>query len=206
MSRHTHFARLRPIWMLLAVGMASSMLVTVDTQAEESLLWKAISTTPAVVVPTYAGQGSPFPKTELPAVASSNTEILDEQARLREQAYNNAHNLLKSGNALVPDLRTISVGGVVEGNLGARVLINNQWLGVGGKIMARQYKTAAALEALKALTELDAAAGEDINQALNLELSQNPTVALTLRKITSNTLILGGPRGDTKININMNSK
>ncbi len=187
------------------IALVALLGISNTSSAEESLLWKTINPASAVVVPTYAGQGSPFPVTVAPVEETSATDVLDEQARLKEEAYNNAQNILKSGNALVPDLRAVVVGGMVEGNLGPRVLINNQWLGVGDKLTVRQYKTSSAIEALKVLAELDATAGEEIKQALDTKLSQNPTVALSLRRITSSSIVLHGPQGEQVVKMNMNS-
>lgn len=177
------------------------LLPVMPTWADESLLWKATNVSPAQVVPTYAGQGSPFPQTMVPVADPSQTEVLDEQARMREEAFSYAQGILNGGAALQPELRTLRIGGILVGSLGPRVLINNQWLGQGDKLNVRQVKTTQAMSALKTLAEYDATAAAELTATLNADLAARPAVAVTLRTITSSSVVIEGPQGRSTLSI-----
>lgn len=184
----------------LALGLAFGVGLALPAGAEE-LLWKATNTQPAMMVPSYPGSGSPFP---LAAVKPETLESGDseEQLRLREEALATASKLVASGRALQPDMRNITVGGVVEGNLGPRVLINNQWLGVGEKLTVRQYKTRQVQEALKALSAVDPGSAQQLADSVEAKLTAAPTLALTVQKITSQTVSLKSVYGVQDIKMN----
>lgn len=177
--------------------------------AEESLLWKSLANTPAVVVPPYTGQPSPFPKVATTAIVTQtqvDLAAIEEQRRMRDKAYNYADQLIKTGKAMRPELRTLSVGGMVDGRLGPRVLVNNLWVGEGTKVPVRQVRAPEALEALKVLAEFDETASTELTQAMNAELATNPTAMLTVESIKPKALILKGKDGVTyPINFSIDS-
>lgn len=186
--------------LILAAVMASA-----TAYAEDSLLWKSSNPAFAVVVPAYGGQPSPFPSAAPVQVDVSATSEVDEKRRLRDAAFDSAERQVNSGNALQADLRTLNVGGVVEGTLGRRVLVNNQWIGVGTQLGVRQYKSPVALEAIKALAEYDAGAADELTRHLNSQLTAQPILKLTLERITSGSLVLGSTKGKYDIKFNINS-
>jgi hypothetical protein len=175
----------------------STLIIPLMGYAEDNLLWKTVNNTPAQVVPTYGGQGSPFPLTVAPATDPSVSAVLDEKARMREEAYSYAQGLLKGGSALQPEVRSLNVGGILVGALGPRVLINNQWLGQGDKVNVRQVKTSEAVNAIKALAEYDSNAAAELGADLNANLAARPIVGLTLQSVTSTSVVLTGPQGRT---------
>ena len=166
--------------------------------AEESLLWKAIAVTPAVVVPPFTGQTSPFPQVAVPIVSVTeevNMSEIEEQKRMRDKAFNYAEQLIKNGRAMRPELSSISVGGMVEGQMGPRVLVNNLWVGKGTQVPVRQVRSAEALEALKVLGELDETASGELTQSLNSALAMKPTMLLTVTSIDATAMVLKSPDG-----------
>lgn len=181
-----------------------NVLVT-SAMAEEGLLWKSESIQPAVVVPAYAGQPSPFPTVKVAAAEVSSTDEMDEKRRMRDEAFQSADRLVASGAALRPDLRVINVGGLVNGTLGSRALIGNQWVAVGAAVQVPQYKSSEALEAIKTLAEYDADAAQDLTSKLNGQLVAHRTLPLVLQRITSDTLVFKSSRGLNEIKFNMNS-
>ena len=194
----------------LAASLALLGVLTASTaMAQESLLWKTVNSTPASVVPPYTGQEGPFPRVveEVVSATAPQDEALAEQQRQRDNAYNYAEGLLKSGKGFQPEMRLLRVGGMVEGNLGPRVLLNNQWVGVGTKVPVRLTKTAEIQEAIKLLANFDEAAASQMGQKLDGELSSNPLLQLSVQKITSQSLVLGAPGGKTyPINFNISSQ
>jgi len=184
--------------------LAALTLMASPVWAEESLLWKASNPLAPQVVPAYAGQGSPFPvKAPTPEEVSA-TEVMDEQARLRDEALSYAQGLLQGNMALQPELRTLRIGGTLVGAQGARVLVNNDWIGLGNNVKVRQVKTREAVSALKALAEYDPSAAEQLNGSLNARLSSQPVVALKVLRITSTSVVLETPRGPATIPIPAN--
>lgn len=169
--------------------------------ADESLLWRANSTQLPVVVPAYAGQPSPFPGT---GTATFATTVEEEQARqARSAALEKAEHLLGTNQALAPELRSIAVGGRIEGQLGPRVLINNAWVGVGQQVSVRLVKSTQAIEAIATLREYDTAAADEFENRLNTAMGSHPVLNLTLSRITSDSLVFASPQGPQTVRINM---
>ena len=197
-----------PLYLMTATSFTISCIAG-HVWAEEDLLWKSVAMTPAVVVPPFVSQPSPFPQAAvlISATQPVDTAALEEQKRLRDKAYNYAEQLIKNGQATRPKLSTISVGGMVEGILGPRVLVNNSWVGVGTDVKVRKVRSSDAVEALKVLNELDESASTELTQALNTELATNPLVTLVVHAITSTSLVLKS-KGGTKypISFDINSK
>jgi hypothetical protein len=174
------------------------MLVAVGAQAEEGILWKSGNPGPANVVPTYTNQTSPFPMVALAPVAVSETavdEALLERQRLRDEAFGRADTLVRSGGALQPMMNGLRVGGMLDGTLGARVLLNDQWVGKGSRVKVRQVKSITAVQAIQALKEYDPDAAAELSGTLNAELTRNYVAELVVSGITSRTLVLTGAKG-----------
>ncbi len=185
---------------LVFATVAASTLWLPSAQAEGSLLWKATSAIPATVVPTYTNQVSPFPvtfvkppKDEIDEAAVS--EAIAVRQRLRDEAYERADKMLRSGSGFEPLLTGLRVGGVLEGNLGRRVLIRNQWLGVGSEVVVRQIRTRELIDALRALHEYDPSTAASMAGEVDGMLANNATVKLKVKSVSSKSLELTAPSG-----------
>jgi hypothetical protein len=181
----------RTLLLTLLVGISALQTI----HAEDGLLWKTVNPASASVVPAYAGQAGPFPRVIKIEVTTHEDEAEAERQRQRDNAYNFAENLIKSGRGLQPEMRLLRVGGMLEGILGSRVLLNNQWVGIGAKVPVRLTKTSEVQEAIKALSIFDEAAASELGSRLDTELAARPLLDLAVRKITSSTLTLGAPGG-----------
>ncbi len=174
------------------------------SHAEGSLLWKTGNHNPAMVVPPYANQVSPFPKVikEKAAVAEQPdqqavSEALAEQKRLRDEAFSRTEDLIRSGRGFEPMLGGLQVGGTLDGLLGKRVLLNNQWVGVGSGLDVRRVRTREMTETITLLKEYDADAAGQMESEMNTALAGNATVRLTVKKIEPALLTLASPSGQT---------
>lgn len=183
-------------WSFSLITLAVLALIGVPSipRAEENLLWKATNSQPATVVPAYTGSGSPFPVTVTPEPVS-DTSLIDELTQQRNTAYANARSLLDGGRSLQANMGGLSIGGIIEGVLGPKVLINNQWLGVGEKLPVRQSKTPEIEKALKELEAMDAEAAQTMRSSINARLQADPVINLTMTNITSQTLYFKSPYG-----------
>lgn len=182
------------------LGMAVLLLPLHAPQAEGSLLWKATNLTPATVVPPYTNQTSPFPVTAPPKVEvdeNAVTEALAEQKRLRDEAYKRADQMIRSGAGFEPVLRGLRVGGMLEGNLGKRVLLGNQWVGMGSQVRVRQTRTRELIEALRALQTYDTDMAVAMADHVDKLLRTNSTVTLSVKAISEKALTLAAPSGKT---------
>lgn len=174
---------------------------------ETSILWKTVNTMPAVVVPAYAGQPSPFP---VAAVPVSNTgpdqAMLDEQQRQRDDALRSAESMMAGGRGILIDTRGLRVGGKVTGTRGSRVLIANEWVAEGQKIKVRTYRSPQAQEAIKTLAEYDSEAANVLTNRLNAELNAHPVLELTLKRIADKSLTFTSIKGTHEIQYNNDSR
>lgn len=180
--------------------------------AQDALLWKVDNTQPASVVPPYANQVSPFPQivVEAPVEEVSDASVVEamvEQQRVRDEAFSHTDNLIKSGRGFEPMLSGLSVGGVLDGLLGKRVLLNNQWVGVGSSVDVRRVRTREMTEAINSLKEYDAEAATQMSGELNTALSASGTIRLTVKKIEPTVITLASPSGQTyTIPISINNR
>lgn len=181
-------------------------LISSGAAADDSLLWKTVNTNAPSVVPAYTGQEGPFPKVIVVSATVAQDEIEAERQRQRDNAFNYAEGLIRAGKGLQPEMRTLRVGGMLDGNLGQRILLNNQWVGVGAKVPVRLTKTAEVQEALKLLATFDESAANELGGKIDAELTSNPLLNLTVQRITSSSLALGSPGGKSySVEFNMNS-
>ncbi|PZP39994.1 MAG: hypothetical protein DI585_02260 [Pseudomonas fluorescens] len=176
-------------------------------QAQESLLWKAVSKQPAAVVPAYNGEASPFP-TRVAAVSnvSESSALEEEAARLRNAAFEEAQAVIASGRGVEPYTAGIRVGGVLEGMNGRKVLVANRWLGVGAVLPVRVTRSNIANEAIRNLASYDATASADLSRRLDSEIGSNPTTPLTLREIRKESLVFDSKYGRKAIDFKMKSE
>lgn len=167
-------------------------LLTSSLNAQENLLWKTRNAVSPTAVPMYSDQPNPFPAAPEPAEADPNAEAaaLLEQERMKEIALNNARTAVSSGQGLEPLINSLRVGGMLEGIRGARVLINNEWVGKGSQVKVRQVKSANVEQTIKALADLDESAATELTGQLNQQLSQNSFTTLTVQAITSQSVVL----------------
>ena len=179
--------------------------------AQESLLWKATNPKPAAVVPQYGNQVSPFPT----AIRTASTEFDEEaqlaaeaeRSRLRDEAVGRVKQMISSGSGFEPMLRQLQVGGTLNGLQGPRVLINNQWVGVGSTVDARQMRTQKLAEELQNLANIDPATASEMGQQVQSMVIAGATIKLSIKQIAERSLTLAAPSGQTyTLQININNK
>ncbi|RYG61565.1 MAG: hypothetical protein EON60_03045 [Alphaproteobacteria bacterium] len=169
----------------------------------DSLLWKATNPSKPTVVPPYTNQVSPFPQRMLEkppedqADSAAVTEALAEQKRMRDEAYSHTEGLIKSGRGFEPMLSGLRVGGMLDGLLGKRVLVNNQWIGLGSGLDVRRVRTQEMTEAINSLKEYDLEAATRMGGEVSSALSASSSVRLTVKKIEPDLLTLTSPAGQT---------
>ncbi len=164
--------------------------------AQEGLLWKVNSRYQATVVPPYMGQPNPFAGGG--EVKVSETGVLEEEAqalRERQQTIDEATQLLNSSRAFEPYLDGMAVGGVVEGAQGRRVLIGNNWVGVGMELNVRLSISPQAQEALARIEPLDSETALSMRRSLDERRARVPTTRLKLLEIGEKNLVFQGDNG-----------
>lgn len=160
-------------------------LMPLSAGAQEILLWKAVNEVTPSLVPAYMGQESPFPHTAVVEEAVSPTLSAEaEAARLaRLQALSRAEQLVAGKEAFRPETGNIRIDGRVEGLAGPKILIANQWIGVGRQLQVRLVRTPEADSALDELRKYDADAAGELDRKLNDRLEKDPYLSLTIQSI-----------------------
>ncbi|RYG61747.1 MAG: hypothetical protein EON60_02375 [Alphaproteobacteria bacterium] len=187
----------------LAVALTLVTLLAAPSVHADSLLWKAANPHTPTVVPPYTNQVSPFPQRALEKAADEQVdsaavmEALAEQKRIRDEAYSHTENLIKSGRGFEPMLSGLRVGGMLDGLLGKRVLVNNQWIGIGSGLDVRRVRTREMTEAINSLKEYDIEAATRMGGEVSNALTANSAVRLTVKKIEPSLLTLTSPSGQT---------
>lgn len=183
--------------------LALLMLLPLTGWCQEILLWKAVNTTTATIVPAYTGTESPFPKVENNEDQISSTINTEAEAsRLaRLKALERAEQFASGKEAFRPEIGTIRVDGRLEGLAGPKVLIANQWVGAGRQLQVPLSRTAEADMALADLRRYDADAASQLESKLMTRLQQNPFLKLTISSIKTKEIQLHGDYGDYSIPI-----
>ncbi|MBI1308533.1 MAG: hypothetical protein GC129_01565 [Proteobacteria bacterium] len=161
---------------------AALVLLSPLAWGQSIILWKAANSTSATVVPTYSGQPSPFPQVKAKVEEVSSTlDVEAEALRIaRLQALHQAEQILNSKSAFQPQLQGLQMGGRVDGAAGPKVLIYNQWMGVGSQVRVALARTQNADAALDELRKYDSDAANLLENKLNKRLEANPTLDLTI--------------------------
>jgi len=177
-----------------ALALLVTLLAAPHANAQEGLLWKVTSRYQPAVVPPYNSQPNPFAGGLVTAQVSVS-EVLEDEAqaqRERQMIIDEAANLLKSSRAFEPYLDGMVVGGVVEGAQGRRVLIGNNWVGVGMALNVRLGISPQAQEALARIEPLDSEAAQAMRRMLEERRAKVPTARLTLLEIAEKSLVFEG--------------
>lgn len=173
------------------------MLLPLSGWAQDIVLWKATNTNSSTLVPAYMGQSSPFP--HITQVVNNTSGTLDaeaEAARLaRLQALERAEQLLAGKEAFKPEVGLIRIDGRVEGAAGPKILISNQWVGVGRQLQVRLSRTAEADAALEELRKYDSDAASQLETKLDMRLQQSPYLSLTIDTIKAKEVQLHSSYG-----------
>lgn len=180
----------------LSTVLVLSGVVVSAGNAQEVILWRANNDTSATLVPAYTGQATPFATVaggKKSVSASDSSADAAEQARIG--ALRLAEKLLSSKEAFQPDLNMVKVGGRVEGQAGVRVLMSNQWVGVGQRLGVRLVRSARAQTVIGELREHDKEAAAEIETRLDQRLSKNPKVQMVVKSIGTKEIKLDSEYG-----------
>lgn len=187
----------------IAAAVIVTTMLTAPAAHADGLLWKGTNSNTPTVVPPYTNQVSPFPQRALEkppedqADSAAVTEALAEQKRMRDEAFAHTEVLIKSGRGFEPMLSGLRVGGMLDGLLGKRVLVNNQWIGIGSGLDVRRVRTREMTDAINSLKEFDIDAATRLGGEVSSALSANGAVHLTVKKIEPDLLTLTSPAGQT---------
>jgi|GEM_PF-6898614 len=172
---------------LFAIAIAAGIVWAASARAED-LLWRVSNNVTPTVVPAYAGQLSPFPyikkdvKQVTPTLSAEELAEQKQRARALQQAELVLSNVRR---ALVPQLDAVRVEGVISGQAGTKVLLNNNWVGVGTHVPVPLVRSQAAQQALSMLHEYDSIAADKLEHRFADLMSRNTLVNLTVSKIDS---------------------
>lgn len=190
--------------MMLRLLLILTLLPAVSL-AQEILLWKTNNSASPTIVPAYTGQTSPFPQIIEKEATSLISDTLSEEAELarmaRIEALQRAEKLLSGSDALRPELGPIQIQGRVEGVAGPKVLISNQWIGVGRRLKVALSKTYEATTAIDELRKYDDEAANELESKLNQRLASTPFLDLTIVKIGDKNIDLTSTYGEHSIPI-----
>lgn len=180
-----HLVLLLVFLMGCMVGKASAQGIT---------LWQVDNAATPTLVPAYQGQSSPFPAVKVQeAVTADPMLAAAEQARV--VALKKAEKLLSSKDAFQPALDQVRVSGRVDGMAGPRVLISNQWVGVGQRLGVRLVRSTKSHSIIDELRGYDAGAATEIEGKLQQKLSKTPYVQMVVKSIGAKEIKLESEYG-----------
>lgn len=162
--------------------------------AQDFIIWRVKSTISPSMPPAYKGQSSPFPyiAPEVPMVQAEEA-IAPEDIERQQQVgavVSRLQDLQRENRAIVPDTRMIRATARLEGPLGAKILINNQWIGRGEALQISEKISPAAQELLAQLRVLDNNLADQQQDMLWQSMSNGAKSRLAVKEISKTFVIL----------------
>jgi hypothetical protein len=151
--------------------------------AQEQIQWLVNNTQSPTVIPLYANQESPFSYRPDP----HKFNIDQAQAQLQAQVsmrIAQIQQMVQSQRALQPDISSLQIQAIIQGPMGPRVLMRNEWLKQGQTVQVPSQATPSYQIALQQLRQLqpnapDPMASSYQNITLNLEKIERQGITLT---------------------------
>ena len=162
--------------------------------AQDFIIWRVKSTISSSQPPAYRGQSSPFPYLAPEVPVARIEEVAAPEDMERQQQVNvvmaRLEDLRRENRAIIPDTRMIRATARLEGPLGTKILINNQWIGLGEMLRVSERMSPAAQELLAQLRVLDSNSAEQQQDVLLQSMSQESQARLAVKEISRTFVIL----------------
>lgn len=185
---------------LLALVMLLALAAGGAARAQGITLWQVENAVTPTLVPAYVGQPSPFPAVKAQEVSATDP-ALEAVAQARLSALQKAEKLLASKDAFQPELGLVQVSGRLDGQAGPRILISNQWVGVGQRLGVKLTRSVKSQQVIRELREYDADAAGEIEGKLQQQLSKRPYLQMVVKSIGAKEIKLESEYGQHTVPI-----
>ncbi len=190
--------------------LSASGLYSYAQQAEP--YWRVNAEKTDVAIPEYSGEASPFPYVEPPRVVEVvevykepeilyDPELIARESRNKKAAeiLSEIRDILLSEAAFNPDLRNISVGGIIKGENVNSALIENEWIRSGDELRVPVQAVDHLLSLVGYLRSISPDLSESVQKKIDTKLAEIGNFKLRLDRVENKSVVFKDNRDKTYV-------